>query len=172
MRRFVACSTLAALLAVAVSSSQCDAHPPVSYRQDPPHEEPWFSCDGGCTSVLTDAIGLARKSILVEGYRIGPRPVLSTLKQAEAAGVDVRTVLERGRARYAGAPPAQDSAGGRRDPNYAVDRPELVVIDNRQVIEVFFGSSPDHARNIEGLLAIRDRDLALAYTDDSSALGR
>lgn len=169
MRQFVAYSTLAALLAVAVSSSQCDAHPPVSYRQDPSHEEPWFSCNGGCTGVLTDAIGLARKSILVEGYRIGPGPVRATLKEAEAAGVHVRTVLERGRARYAG---ARRSAGGRRDPNYAVDRPELVIIDNRQVIKAFFGSRPDHARNIESLLAIRDRDLALAYSGDSSGLGR
>jgi len=172
MRQLILCSTAAALLVVAVSSLPCDADPPVPYPQNLFHEDPWFSCDGGCTAVLINAIGLARKRILVEGYRIGPRPVLSALEQAEAAGIQVHTILERGRTRYAGATAAQHSQGKRRDPNYAIDRPEVIVIDNRQVIKVFFGLNSDHTRRVASLFVIRDPDLALAYTGDLGGIRR
>jgi hypothetical protein len=172
MRRFVAYSPIAAVLLVYVLSPKCYPHPLFPYSQNPSYESPWFSCDGDCIVVLTNAIRLARRSILVEGYRIGPRPVLSTLAQAEEAGIQVQTVVEPGRTRYPGATVSQHSQGGRRDPNYAVDRPELLVIDNRQVIKVFFGSGRGHGRSVKSLFVIWDRDLALAYTHDLGATRR
>ncbi len=171
MRQLVACSILAALLVVAVSSQQCDAHRLGPAAQDPLDETPWFSCNGECTAVLSNAVGLARKSILVKCYRQGPAPVLRALERAEASGVDVRTIVERGRARYTGVTGPQTSHAV-RDPNYAVDRPEVLVIDNRQVIKIFFASDSDHGRKIASLFVIRDRDLAHAYTDDLGIIRR
>ena len=161
MRQLVACSSLAVLLIVAASSQQCDACPPAPHSETLFDEHPWFSCDGGCAPVLNDAIALARESILVKGYRIGPRQVRRALDQAEAAGVNVRTITEHGPSQYAGSAVPQDSRLD--DPNYVVDRPEVVVIDKRQVITVFFRSSSSHRRSVASLFVIRDSDLARFY---------
>jgi hypothetical protein len=163
MRWLLACSILAALLVVIVSSPQCYAHRLVPSSRNLSHGDTSFTCEGRCTTVLINAIGLARKSIIVQGYRIGPLPVLSALQQAEAASVHVRMIPERGRTRYPDATVPQGSQV-RRDPNYAVDRPEVIVIDNREVIKVFFGLNSDHSRSVASLFVIRDPDLALTYT--------
>jgi phosphatidylserine/phosphatidylglycerophosphate/cardiolipin synthase-like enzyme len=158
MRRLLACSSFAAFLVVVAWSQQCLASAPHSETSfdDPP----WFSCDRGCAAVLNNAIALARKSILIKSYRMEPREVLRALAEAKAEGVRVQTVAERGPSLHADSAAAQ---GSERDPDYAVDRPEVVVIDKRQVITVFFRWTPNHHQSIARLFIIRDPDLARCY---------
>jgi phosphatidylserine/phosphatidylglycerophosphate/cardiolipin synthase-like enzyme len=133
MRQLLGCSSFAAFLVVAAWSQQCLASAP--HSETPFNDPPWFSCDRGCATVLNNAIALARKSILIKSYRMEPREVLRALAQAKADGVKVQTSAERGPSLYADSAAAQDSE---KDPDYAIDRPEVVVIDKRQVITVFF----------------------------------
>lgn len=170
MRQIVACSTLATLVLVAAWCPQCDAGAGLARSHGFPHDDAWFTCDGGCATVLGNAIGLARKSIVVEGYRIGPEPLLGTLRKAEAAGVRIRMISERCSSRYPGVMAPKGSMAELRDPDYALDRPEVIVIDNRQVIKVFFGPGSDHHRSVTRLFVTQDPDLAAAYTDSSGAL--
>ncbi len=126
----------------------------------------------------------------MQGYRIGPRALRSALAQATAAGIHVRTVIERRRALYPGATPPSGPQSAWLDPNYAVDHPEVVVIDNRQVIKVFLRSSSYYSSmvikgnhpvflrggsgrgsSISRLFFVRDRALALAYTSASDPAG-
>ncbi len=190
MRQHVAYSVLAALLVAAAPGPPCAAQRLPPGIQLPIQEGGWFSCDGPCGGILTNAIGLAHRSIFVEGYRIRPRSLRSALAEAEATGIHVRTIIERRRAVYPGATPPGGPQSAWLDPDYKVDHPEVIVIDNRQVIEVFLhGSSyyrsmvikrnhpvflpggSGRGSSISHLFFVRDRALALAYTSAPDPMG-
>jgi hypothetical protein len=95
------------------------------------------------------------------GRSLSHGTALDTLVQAEASGVNVRTILERAPKPYPGSTTPQNSQ--RVDPNFSVDRPELMVIDKKQVITVFFRPTTNRRRRVASIFVIRGRDLARAY---------
>ena len=116
--------------------------------------------------VAVRAIRLARNTILIDESALGPRPVLHALCSAVRRGVKVEIAQE----------PAcrseQPAASGKShaavcDPNYRVDSPQIMVIDQSVVITSFFSNPPSSLapRPIHHLWLIRNPISALAYAD-------
>lgn len=130
--------------------------------------KPWFTCfspSGDCAAILINAIGLANRSILVEG-RSRLKSLVHALQSAREGGLEVRVVPHH-RATGAltvGVAPARKPPF---DSNEDIDRPQVVVIDSQQVFEAFYSrhmgdAGPD---GIRSLLAIRDPALAGLIVD-------
>jgi phosphatidylserine/phosphatidylglycerophosphate/cardiolipin synthase-like enzyme len=131
----------------------------------------WFSCsssDGGCSHVVTRAIRMARRTILIDSSALGPRPVLHALCSAARRGV--RVDVEAARQPVCLMPGTATGGKSRAtvcDPNFKVDSPQTMVIDGKVVITSFFASTASAGvqHPINHLLLIRSRVSALAYAD-------
>ena len=127
-----------------------------------------FSPRGGCTQQIVDAIGSARRTILVQAYSFTSRPIADALIAAHGRGVTVELIADSsqrterqsliGRVAEAGIPVRIDAA-------HAIAHNKVMILDGETVLTGSFNfTRAAEERNAENLLIIRDRGLADRYT--------
>ncbi|SHJ63103.1 PLD-like domain-containing protein [Roseomonas rosea] len=126
-----------------------------------------FTPGGACTDRIVDAIGAARREVLVQAYSFTSPPIAEALEAAGRRGVRVRIVVDDSQLteRYSMADEA-----ARAGLEVWVDDPsgiahnKVMVIDGSVVITGSFNFSRSaQERNVENLLLLRDQDLAAQY---------
>ena len=132
----------------------------------------------GCdpAAAVTQAIGGARKIILVQMYALTSRPLVTALVNAKQRGVDVRVIVDRrqfdedrsdtnavDRLASGGVPVLVDTVPG-------LMHDKIMIVDTATVITGSFNYtwSAEH-RNAENLLVIHDPVLASEYTQNWDA---
>ena len=76
---------LSLILAVAIRGSAGAA--------EAPKTAVYFSPDGGCTAAVVEALGKARKTVLVQAYSFTSAPIAKALVDARRRGVKVLVIL-------------------------------------------------------------------------------
>jgi phosphatidylserine/phosphatidylglycerophosphate/cardiolipin synthase-like enzyme len=168
-RRRPALSAFAAALALVAAAARA---PRASAEQI----EVCFSppLPGGCdpARAIEEAIGAARRSILIQAYEITPGPLVTALVDAHQRGVDVRAIVDykqlTDRRNHDDAF-AVEHLGEAGIP-VLVDRPpglmhdKVMIIDGETVVTGSFNYtySAEH-KNVENLLVIHDSRLAAQY---------
>ncbi len=150
------------LVAVSASAAQIEACFP------PP-------LPGGCdpAAAVVQAIGGARKTVLVQMYALTSRRIVSALVNAKRRGVDVRAIVDRrqldedrsdtnavARLASGGVPVLVDTVPG-------LMHNKIMIVDGATVITGSFNYtwSAEH-KNAENLLVIHDPTLAAEYTQN------
>ncbi|HVB59014.1 MAG TPA: phospholipase D-like domain-containing protein [Candidatus Acidoferrales bacterium] len=130
---------------------------------------------GGCdpAAAVVQAIGGARKTVLVQMYALTSRRIVSALVNAKRRGVDVRAIVDRrqldedrsdtnavARLASGGVPVLVDTVPG-------LMHNKIMIVDGATVITGSFNYtwSAEH-RNAENLLVIHDATLAAEYTQN------
>ena len=128
----------------------------------------YFSPNGGCTNAIVNALGGARKTVLVQAYSFTSQRIAKALLDAKKRGVDVRVILDRSQTseRYSSADfLANSGIAVAIDRAHAIAHNKVMVIDNQTVITGSFNfTKAAEQRNAENLLIIRDGKLAARYT--------
>jgi len=138
-------------------------------QQGPQDLHPYFSPNGGCTRAVVDALGGARKSVLVQAYSFTSSPIARALVDARRRGVDVQVILDKSnrRDRYTAATfLANEGVPTYIDPVYAIAHNKVMIIDGRTVITGSFNfTKAAETSNAENLLVIENApELAARYT--------
>jgi phosphatidylserine/phosphatidylglycerophosphate/cardiolipin synthase-like enzyme len=129
-----------------------------------------FTPGGDCTDRIVEAIGAARREVLVQAYSFTSPPIVQALEAAAARGVRVRIVVDDSQLteRYSLADEA-----ARAGLEVWVDDPsgiahnKVMVIDGTVVITGSFNFSRSaQERNAENLLVLRDPGLASRYAEN------
>ncbi|HEY2104156.1 MAG TPA: phospholipase D family protein [Candidatus Binataceae bacterium] len=144
----------------------------------------YFSPEGGCTEAIVEAIGGARRQVLVQAYEMTSPQIKSALVAAHRRGVEVKAIFDPEAVKESTSMVEELSAGGVpifidsfHSPGIAHNK--VMVIDQAVVITGSFNfTRAAETRNAENLLVIRDPALAAAYQRNfdahmahSSALG-
>ncbi len=128
----------------------------------------YFSPKGGCTDAICDALGGARKTILVQAYSFTSTPLAKSLLDAKKRGVDVRVILDKSQTseRYSAADfLANSGIPTKIDRAHAIAHNKVMIIDGETVITGSFNfTKAAEQHNAENLLIIRDAKLAASYT--------
>ena len=144
------------------------AQKPVAPPAGGAHCSVYFSPNGGCTDAIVDALGDARKTVLVQAYSFTSTPVAKALLDAKKRGVDVRVVLDKSQTgeRYSSADfLANSGVATKIDHAHAIAHNKVMVIDGETVITGSFNfTKAAEEHNAENLLIIRDKELAARYT--------
>ncbi|OAN44498.1 phospholipase D family protein [Magnetospirillum moscoviense] len=126
-----------------------------------------FNPGQDCTGKVVEAIGTARRTILVQAYSFTSPPIAQALVQAKKRGVDVRAVLDKSQRteKYSGADFLVN--GGvpvQIDASHAIAHNKVMVLDGGTVITGSFNfTKAAQERNAENLLVIHDPELAAQY---------
>lgn len=137
---------------------------------DAPKTVVYFSPRGGCTEAVVDALGKARKTILVQAYSFTSAPIAKALVDAQKRGVKVQVILDKSQRteKYSsatflkneGVPPLIDT-------KHAIAHNKVMVIDGETVITGSFNfTKAAEERNAENLLVIRNAKLARQYAEN------
>ena len=121
-----------------------------------------------CTERVTEAIGAAHKTILVQAYAFTSAPIAKALVEAHRRGVTVRVILDKSNVKqgyssatfleHMGIPPLIDSL-------HAIAHNKVIVIDDHLVITGSFNfSSAAESRNAENLVFIANAAVATDFT--------
>jgi phosphatidylserine/phosphatidylglycerophosphate/cardiolipin synthase-like enzyme len=121
-----------------------------------------------CTEQVTEAIGAAHKTILVQAYAFTSAPIAKALVEAHRRGVTVRVILDKSNVKqgyssatflqHMGVPPLIDSF-------HAIAHNKVIVIDDHLVITGSFNfSSAAESRNAENLVFIDNGAVAADFT--------
>jgi phosphatidylserine/phosphatidylglycerophosphate/cardiolipin synthase-like enzyme len=161
-------ATIAILALAGCAATQKPAVGPVARTTGHTQCSVYFSPDGGCTEAIVDALGGARKTVLVQAYSFTSTPVARALLDARKRGVDVRVILDKSQTgeRYSSADLLANSGVPTRiDRAHAIAHNKVMVIDGGTVITGSFNfTKAAEQRNAENLLIIRDAKLAARYT--------
>jgi len=133
----------------------------------------YFSPKGGCTKAITDAIGQAKQSILVQVYSFTSYPIAQALIDAEKRGVKVEVIIDKRRIHERKVKIGLLAKGGvivYLDGKHAKAHSKIMVIDGKTVITGSFNFSTEaEERNLENLLILDDAALAAEYTSNWQA---
>lgn len=128
----------------------------------------YFSPHGGCTDAIVNAIGSARKTVLVQAYSFTSTRIAKALLDAKKRGVDVRVILDKSQSgsRYCSSDFFLNSGVPTRiDCAHAIAHNKVMIIDGSTVITGSFNfTKAAEEHNAENLLIIRDSNLAARYT--------
>ena len=128
----------------------------------------YFSPKGGCTEAIVEALGKARKSVLVQAYSFSSAPIAKALVSAKGRGVAVRVILDKSNvtAQYSSADfLAHAGIETVIDAKHEIAHNKVMIVDGETVITGSFNFT--HAAedyNAENLLVIHDASLAAKYT--------
>ncbi len=128
-----------------------------------------FSPKGGCTAAAVGAINAARSEVLVQAYSFTSAEIIAALRAAQARGVDVRIILDKGQdaARYTAARAGLKNISF--DRKHAIAHNKVMVIDEAVVITGSFNfTAAAQNSNAENLLVIPSPELAMVYKDNWS----
>ncbi len=139
-----------------------------AHAADAPKTVVYFSPNGGCTAAVVDALGKAKKTVLVQAYSFTSAPIAKALVDAHKRGVKVQVILDRSQRteKYSsatfllneGVPPLIDA-------KHAIAHNKIMVIDGETILTGSFNfSKAAEEKNAENLLVIRDAELAKQYT--------
>ena len=126
-----------------------------------------FSPKGGCTAAAVGAINAARSEVLVQAYSFTSAEIIAALRAAQARGVDVRIILDKGQdaARYTAARAGLKNISF--DRKHAIAHNKVMVIDQRTVLAGSFNwTASAQARNAENLMAVNSRQAAQEYAEN------
>ena len=135
-----------------------------AHAADAPKTTVYFSPDGGCTAAVVDALGKAKKTVLVQAYSFTSAPIAKALVDAHKRGVKVQVILDKSQRteKYSsatfllneGVPPLIDA-------KHAIAHNKIMVIDGETILTGSFNfSKAAEEKNAENLLVIRDAELA------------
>lgn len=138
-----------------------------------------FTPGGECTDVVVNAIGSARRQVLVQAYSFTSPEIIKALADAKKRGVDVRAVLDKSNFCKAGNADCQNKGTVAADTlaiskvpvlvdrAHAIAHNKVMVIDGERVITGSFNFTRSaQERNAENLLVLRDRELARRYAEN------
>lgn len=129
-----------------------------------------FSPKGGCTELLVYALNHAEERVLVQAYSFTSPAIAQALIDAQARGVQVQVILDRGQRRAKGSQARAVAQGGvlvSFDRAHAIAHNKVMVIDADTVVTGSFNfTASAEDRNAENLLFIRDVEMAERYRDN------
>ena len=142
---------------------------PLHAQQGPPDLHPYFSPNGGCTQAVVDALGSAKKSVLVQAYSFTSAPIARALVDAKRRGVYVQVILDKSQRteRYTSATfLANEGVPTYIDPVHKIAHNKIMIIDGETVITGSFNfTKAAENGNAENLLVITHApELAQRYT--------
>ncbi len=146
------------------TSSACQAADPVTASHV------YFSPKGGCTKAITDAIGQAKQSILVEAYSFTSFPIAQALIDAQKRGVKVEAIADGKQIHEKKTKLGLVAKGGvitYLDKAHAIAHNKVMIIDGKTVITGSFNfTNAAEERNAENLLIVDDAALAAQYASN------
>lgn len=132
-----------------------------------------FTPGGDCTQLIVDAIGQAKREVLVQAYSFTSAPIAQALIEAHGRRVWVSVVLDKSQRteKYSGADfLANQGVAVRIDDRHAIAHNKVMVIDGERVITGSFNFTKSaQERNAENLLVLRDPALAKRYASNWAA---
>ena len=145
-------------------ASPCQAADPL------PVSHVYFSPKGGCTKAITDAIGQAKQSVLVQAYSFTSYPIAQALIDAQKRGVKVEAIVDGKQIHEKKTKLGLLAKGGvitYLDGAHAIAHNKVMVIDGKTVITGSFNfTSAAEEHNAENLLILDDATLAVEYTSN------
>jgi phosphatidylserine/phosphatidylglycerophosphate/cardiolipin synthase-like enzyme len=132
-----------------------------------------FTPGGNCTDVIVQALGDAKRTVLVQAYSFTSAPIAKALLEAHKRGVQVQVILDKSQRteKYSSADfLANQGVPTMIDANHAVAHYKVIVIDGETVLTGSFNfTKAAQQKNAENLLIIRDPALAAQYTQNWDA---
>lgn len=133
----------------------------------PPNVTVCFTPGENCEARIVEAIGAAKRQILVQAYGFTSIPIISAIRAAAGRGVEVLVILDKSndRGRYsaatylanAGIPVWIDTATG-------IAHNKVMIIDRQTVLTGSYNfTKAAKTRNAENLLVIASRPIALRF---------
>ena len=130
----------------------------------------YFSPRGGATEAIVREIGQAKDSILVQAYSFTSWPIAQALGEAQARGIRVKAILDKGRVHERYSLLNYLAAAGISvwiDAAHRVAHNKVMIIDQATVITGSFNFTRGaETENAENLLIIHDQALARRYVDN------
>jgi len=137
---------------------------------DVPKIQVYFSPSGGCTEAITNALGSAKKTVLVQAYSFTSAPIAKALVDAKRRGLNVQVILDKSQRteRYSSATfLLNQGVPTFIDASHAIAHNKIIVIDGVTVVTGSFNfTSAAESKNAENLLIIQDPALANRYTEN------
>ena len=128
----------------------------------------FFSPKGGCTEAVTEELGKARETVLVQAYSFTSAPIAKALVEAHQRGVRVEVLLDKSQRteRYSSATfLIHAGIATFIDARHAIAHNKVMVIDGQTVLTGSFNfTKAAEKKNAENLLILKDRDLAAKHT--------
>jgi phosphatidylserine/phosphatidylglycerophosphate/cardiolipin synthase-like enzyme len=132
-----------------------------------------FTPGGNCTDAIVQALGDARRTILVQAYSFTSAPIAKALLDAHKRGVQVQVILDKSQRpeKYSSADfLVNQGVPTMIDANHAIAHSKVIVIDGEMVLMGSFNFTKSaQEKNAENLLIIRDPTLAAQYTKNWEA---
>lgn len=132
-----------------------------------PEWQVYFSPTGGCTAAITNELGKATNSVLVQAYSFTSAPIANALVAAHDRGVMVTIILDKGQKTAKNSKVGSVSQAGITtliDAKHAIAHNKVMVIDGLVLITGSFNfTKAAEEKNAENLLIIRDKELAGKY---------
>jgi phosphatidylserine/phosphatidylglycerophosphate/cardiolipin synthase-like enzyme len=129
-----------------------------------------FTPGGNCTETIVQALGDAKRTILVQAYSFTSAPLAKALLDAHKRGVQVQVILDKSQRsdKYSSADfLANQGVPTMIDANHAISHNKVIVIDGEVVLTGSFNfTKAAQEKNAENLLIIRDPALAAQYTQN------
>ena len=132
-----------------------------------------FTPGGNCTDLIVNALGGAKTSILVQAYSFTSALIAKALLDAHKRGVQVQVILDKSQRteKYSSADFLADQGVPTLiDSQHAIAHNKVMVIDGETVLTGSFNfTKAAQEKNAENVLIIRDKALAVQYTQNWQA---
>jgi phosphatidylserine/phosphatidylglycerophosphate/cardiolipin synthase-like enzyme len=142
--------------------------PPVSQPSTSSGTTLCFTPGGNCTDLIGNTLGEAKSSILVQAYTFTSAPIAKALVDAHKRGVRVDVILDKDNRtdKYSAADfLANQGVPTKIDAAHAIAHNKIIIIDGETVITGSFNfTKAAQEKNVENLLIILDKALAVQYT--------
>lgn len=119
----------------------------------------YFSPKGGCTQVLVNEIGKAKKEIFVQAYSFTSTPILNALLEAHKRGVEVSVILDKSALGTSTKVAQNLSTAGIRvlvDNKHAIAHNKITIVDSTLVLTGSFNYTKQaEISNAENLLVLQ-----------------
>lgn len=128
----------------------------------------YFSPKGGCTEAITEAVGKAKESVLVQAYSFTSTPIAKALSDAQKRGVKCQIILDKSQKteKYSEADfCAHAGISTYIDATHKIAHNKVMVIDSKTVISGSFNfTKAAEEGNAENILILESPELAKKYT--------
>jgi phosphatidylserine/phosphatidylglycerophosphate/cardiolipin synthase-like enzyme len=132
-----------------------------------------FTPGGNCTDAIVQALGNAKRTVLVQAYSFTSAPIAKALLDAHKRGVQVQVILDKSQRteKYSLADfLANQGVPTMIDAEHAIAHDKIMIIDGETVITGIFNfTKAAQTQNAENLLIIRAPALAAQYTQNWEA---
>jgi phosphatidylserine/phosphatidylglycerophosphate/cardiolipin synthase-like enzyme len=127
----------------------------------------YFSPNGGCTDAIVKEINDAKRSVLVEAYRLTSIPIAQALVAAKERGVTVSIILDKAQqsTRYSDATYFHNhQIDVLIDHKHQIMHNKVIVIDDEIIITGSMNfSAAGESKNAENVLIIKGKSLVAEY---------